>query len=73
MSSITFAYDTTYDPSAPVIEVEIDGYLPALGQRKLRALVDSSADATMIPVQVLTRGLSRYHVDAWCNRRQDRN
>lgn len=65
MSSTTFVYDTTYDPPAPVIEVEIDGYVAALGQRKLRALVDSGADATMIPVQVLTAVGAAYQDTLW--------
>lgn len=49
----TFDYDRSYEPSAPVISVGLG--LPGESEVRhtLRALVDSGADATMIPRDVL--------------------
>ena len=65
MSVVTFAYDTIYDPAAPIIEIEIDGYDIHLGQRQLRAMVDSGADATMIPIQILDAVGAIYQDTRW--------
>lgn len=51
---ITFNYDSnTYDPSAPIIEVVVRN--PRTGKETLpiRALVDTGADATFIPMTYL--------------------
>ena len=53
MSVITFDYDPTYYPAAPVVEIEVDGYDDDLGRRTLWAIVDSGADASMIPLSIL--------------------
>lgn len=48
-----FQYDSTYDPAAPVIEIGVG--IPAVKHplRHLRALVDSGADATVLPRSLL--------------------
>jgi predicted aspartyl protease len=48
-----------------MIDVEIDGYVSALGSRKLRALVDSGADATMIPIHMLNAVGAAYQDTMW--------
>lgn len=53
MNALTFDYDTSYAPPAPVIEIEIDGYNRLFGKAALRAMVDSGADASLIPLEFL--------------------
>ncbi|MEM7532389.1 MAG: aspartyl protease family protein [Chloroflexota bacterium] len=53
MNIILFDYDSSHDPSAPFVEIEINGYDPQKGTRTLWAMVDSGADATMIPLRTL--------------------
>ncbi len=52
MAVYTFLYDSTYSPAAPVIEVEI-GTEHSAETRLLSALVDSGADATLLPKGLL--------------------
>lgn len=56
----THAYSGLYDPPAPVIEVGVRG--PGQDSREVRvtALVNSGADATMLPIQVLRSVGARY-------------
>ncbi len=52
----TYDYDTAYaGPALPVVEIEISSSVPSENRLLLRALVDSGADATMIPVRYLNR------------------
>lgn len=54
--NIQFEYDRHYFPSAPVLEMRVDGYSTAMdGSVVVRAIIDSGADGTMIPTQVLNR------------------
>ena len=53
MNMPTFDYDTSYAPPAPVIEIEIGGYNQLFGKATLWAMVDSGADASMIPISFL--------------------
>lgn len=53
MNRLFFEYSRSYDPVAPVIDIEIDGYQPSLNRVAQTALVDSGADATMIPSNIL--------------------
>ena len=53
MRRLLFDYSHTYDPAAPVIEVEVVGYQPASRRITQIALVDSGADATMMPRHIL--------------------
>jgi hypothetical protein len=49
---LDYPYDDSYDPAMPVVRVSVDGY----GGRPLQtltAIVDSGADGTMLPVDVL--------------------
>lgn len=48
----TFDYDVSYSPAMPVVEVEIKGMKEG-PNRSLVAIVDSGADATIIPVEHL--------------------
>lgn len=49
-----FLYDSSFDPPAPVIEFGLGLPREANPRRYLMALVDSGADVTVIPVQILT-------------------
>jgi predicted aspartyl protease len=49
---LTFEYNETIDPAIPVLEVNVDGYSDR-PPYTLTALIDSGADCTMIPVEVL--------------------
>lgn len=48
--SISFPYDRNYQPSAPVVEVTIR----RRGEMLLTGLVDTGADACILPVDILT-------------------
>jgi predicted aspartyl protease len=63
MNVLTFDYDTSYAPPAPVIE--IDGYNRLFGKAALRAMVDSGADASLIPLEVLDAVGATYKETAW--------
>jgi predicted aspartyl protease len=65
MSVVTFHYDPTYYPAVPVIHIEVDGYDSLSGQRSLPAIVDSGADATMIPLPVLEAIGAAYKESTW--------
>ena len=65
MNIITFEYDATYHPAAPIVDIQIDGYNSVLGQHSLQAMVDSGADATMIPLPVLNAIGAVYKESAW--------
>ncbi|NIP41809.1 MAG: hypothetical protein GWN00_08000 [Aliifodinibius sp.] len=49
---LTFQYDENISPAVPVVEIELDGYGNAAPIR-LTAIVDSGADCTMIPHDLL--------------------
>jgi len=49
MKTTSFLYDANYIPSAPVVKLKIHAYR----ELELAALVDSGADATMIPINFL--------------------
>lgn len=51
--SIGFDYNTIYAPSAPFIPIAIDGYDSAKPPIIVQAFVDSGADGTMLPEDVL--------------------
>jgi len=65
MNVMSFDYDSTYDPAAPFVEIEVDGYHESLGKRTLWAMVDSGADATMIPLRVLKAIGASYKESLW--------
>jgi len=52
VNRIDFPYDESYYPAMPVVTVTVDGYAGHPPQ-PLIALVDSGADGTMLPVDVL--------------------
>ncbi len=59
MNRLDYPYDETYYPAMPVLAVTIDGYA---GQplQPVTALVDSGADGTMIPIDVLEAASALY-------------
>jgi len=48
-----FEYSTHYNPAAPIMEIGISAVENSGLQRTITALVDSGADGTMIPINVL--------------------
>lgn len=46
-------YDNRYDPAAPVIEVAVYAAGTSENSQSLIALLDSGADATLIPIEIL--------------------
>jgi hypothetical protein len=59
VNRLDYPYDETYYPAMPVLAVTIDGYA---GQplQPVTALVDSGADGTMIPIDVLEAASALY-------------
>lgn len=52
MAVYTFPYDSTYSPAAPVVEIEIRT-AHSSATFVLSALIDSGADATLLPKDLL--------------------
>lgn len=53
MSIFSYAYSTHYQPSAPVAEIEVRGVGSRGTPVRLTALLDSGADATILPIDIL--------------------
>jgi hypothetical protein len=60
----TYDYDSNYDPAMPVVDIEI-GRALAKTTLALTALVDSGADATMVPMSYLRQIQSRRSRKKW--------
>ena len=56
----SYAYDNSYEPAAPIAHIGLSPSGEAVARQELTALVDSGADATMIPVNILTTAGARY-------------
>ena len=54
MNVYSYDYDFTYIPSAPVVEIRVTNGQSAPSVALL-ALIDTGADATMIPISILER------------------
>lgn len=52
MNRLDFSYNENYFPAMPVMELEVDGYSDRASVL-LTALIDSGADGTMIPIDIL--------------------
>jgi predicted aspartyl protease len=71
---ITFPYDQAYDPAAPAYQITL--HVPATGRRmNLDAIIDTGADATIVPVSVLQQVAARRFFEAtmrsqWGERRR---
>ncbi len=52
MNRLDFPYDEAFDPAMPVVDILVDGYA-GRPQLTVVALIDSGADGTMLPVNVL--------------------
>ena len=53
MSLCTYSYDTTYRPPMPVVDVQFQSPGRTLLMQTFSALLDSGADGTLIPLDVL--------------------
>jgi len=60
----TYVYSQQYNPSAPVIEVEVTAPGMRHTTERIVALVDSGSDGTIIPVDLLERVNARCVGDA---------
>jgi hypothetical protein len=62
--TFTYDYDSSYSPAIPIAEIEI-GRVGAETPLTLAALVDSGADATMIPWRFLRQIRARRSRKTW--------
>ena len=60
MSIYTFDYDSKYEPPAPIFEIIVSKTGQPTNEATLSALVDSGADATMLPITALQSVEARY-------------
>lgn len=51
--SIAYDYDPAYAPPAPFLPIAVDGYDPAKAPAILPAFVDTGADGTLLPEDIL--------------------
>ncbi|MCP4361070.1 MAG: hypothetical protein GY796_23935 [Chloroflexi bacterium] len=56
----SYDYDRSYEPAAPVVPVGLSSSGETTTRQQVIALLDSGADATMIPTDVLTAAGARY-------------
>jgi hypothetical protein len=56
----SYDYDSSYEPAAPVALIGLSPSGGAIVRRQVTALLDSGADATMIPVDKLIAAGARY-------------
>jgi hypothetical protein len=52
VNRLDYPYDEAYRPAMPVIAIAVDGYA-GLPSQAVSALVDSGADGTMLPIDLL--------------------
>ena len=60
MTVYTFDYNSDYDPPAPVVEITVNKTGQPAHEVTLSVLVDSGADATMLPITALQSVGARY-------------
>jgi predicted aspartyl protease len=60
----TYEYDNDYNPAMPVVDIEI-GRAMSTASLTLQALVDSGADATIIPINSLQEISARRSRKMW--------
>jgi hypothetical protein len=60
MTVYTFDYSTEYDPPGPIVEFQVSKAGQQTPDVTLSALVDSGADATMLPITALQSIGGRY-------------
>ena len=56
----SYNYDNNYDPAMPVMTIGLSPSGEDISQQELTALIDSGADGTMLPVDILTAVNARY-------------
>lgn len=61
----SFDYNTTYDPPAPFMLITVDGHDPTQNPITIEAFVDSGADGTMLPLDVLQAVGATYETSLW--------
>lgn len=60
----TYQYDADYDPAMPVVDIQIGRAMTGVSLA-LTSLVDSGADATMIPIRYLQQVCARRSRKKW--------
>lgn len=65
MNVLSFEYDTSYYPAAPFADIEVNGYDDSLGTRSMWAMIDSGADASVIPIRILNVIGADYKETSW--------
>lgn len=60
----TYEYDTNHDPAMPIVDIEIGRAMKDV-TLALTALIDSGADATIIPMQYLQQIQARLSRKKW--------
>jgi predicted aspartyl protease len=63
MKVYTYPYDTSYSPPMPVVEVGL-GRPGSRKEEAIVAIIDSGADGTLIPIDLLEQVEARYVGDA---------
>jgi hypothetical protein len=56
----SYDYDSSYEPAAPIVPIGLSPSGETTARQQVSGLLDSGADATMIPVDVLTTAGARY-------------
>ncbi|MCB9152784.1 MAG: retroviral-like aspartic protease family protein [Caldilineae bacterium] len=53
MNVVNFIYGGSYYPPAPVVDITVRGTDPESSEVRMKALIDTGADASMLPLQAL--------------------
>ncbi len=59
MNVFTYPYDTTYQPPMPVADIQLQAPGRAMLPSTFPALLDSGADGTMVPIDLLEAAEAR--------------
>jgi len=62
---LSFDYNNVYDPPAPFITITVDGRNSTKSPMTISAFVDSGADGTMLPINVLQSIGAEYEDSVW--------
>ena len=60
MNVYTYPYSNRYNPPAPIVEISVSQVGVPISEVKIQTLVDSAADATMIPIDVIKKVKARW-------------
>ena len=63
--TFSYEYNSVYDPPAPFIRISVDGHDPTRNPATVSAFIDSGADGTILPLDILQAVGAEYEDTVW--------